>query len=407
MMPSDERPLKILFLLSSHWFTGPAEPSFRLVKGLERRGHRVTMIVTNDPRLGGRIRPAAQEFGVALEPGYVLSRYSPSLADIRDVTRLRRQLLDGSLDVLHAHLSHDNVVASLANAWAGRPAVLVRTRHNYSSTSRRCHAVSWGSRLSSRVLFRRMSDGIIAVSEGIRRETVEVYGVPKEDVFLVRGFVDTEAFAPGIDGSSVRDELGIARDAPVIGIVARMQKHRRHEQFVLAAERALAAVPACRFLIVGRGKHQPAIQAMVKDKGLQDRIFFTGFRGQDFKAVLSCLDAKVFLTPGSDGTCRAILEAMACAKPILAYRTGDLHEVVEDGQTGILCQDDDPNALSDGMILLAKDSALRQRLGQAGREKAVRCYGIERAVKETEWVYRHLMSRAQGRAARARCGDDR
>src|SRR5262249_61602175 len=91
---------------------------------------------------------------------------------------------------------------------------------------------------------------------------------------------------------------------------------------------------------VGRGHRfeETAVRPAAR-LGIADRVIFAGYRTRDYADVLRCCDLLTFLVPGSDGGCRALLEAAACGIPAVTSRRGALPEVVADGVTGILADE--------------------------------------------------------------------
>ena len=133
----------------------------------------------------------------------------------------------------------------------------------------------------------------------------------------------------------MRAALGLAPEHEVIGIVARVQPHRRFDLLLAAAQRLFAQRPAARLLIVGRGTQREALaERPARALGIADRVVFAGYRHHDYADVLRAIDVFTFLVPGSDGSCRALLEAMACGIPAVTTRRGALAEIVADGRDG-------------------------------------------------------------------------
>ena len=125
--------------------------------------------------------------------------------------------------------------------------------------------------------------------------------------------------------------------------------------------------------------------------GLGDRVVFAGYRREDYAAVLRCIDVFTFLVPGSDGTCRALLEAAACGIPAVTTRRGALPEIVVDGETGILC-DETPPSLAAGWRALLADDVLRRRMGHAAHERALRAFTPERLAETALALYREALA---------------
>jgi glycosyltransferase involved in cell wall biosynthesis len=107
--------------------------------------------------------------------------------------------------------------------------------------------------------------------------------------------------------------------------------------------------------------------------GLEGRVIFAGYRKEDYAEVLRSIDVFTFLVPGSDGTCRAVLEAAACAIPAVTSRRGALAEIVVDGVTGILCEER-PEALASGWRSLRRPPR-RRAMGENARRRAETVFG--------------------------------
>jgi glycosyltransferase involved in cell wall biosynthesis len=185
---------------------------------------------------------------------------------------------------------------------------------------------------------------------------------------------------------------GIRSGDFVLGIVARIQPRRRFDVFFDALDRLAAEVPSLRVLVVGRGTHMDQVAVARAQQGLlRDRIVFTGYRtGDEYVATLRCLSAKVFLWPGSDGTCRAVREAMAMGVPVIAARVGMLPEIVTDGRDGLLVPHD-PEALSHAVRRLALGLSERDEMAVAARETAVRRFDLAAQAARVEQIYRSLL----------------
>jgi glycosyltransferase involved in cell wall biosynthesis len=180
--------------------------------------------------------------------------------------------------------------------------------------------------------------------------------------------VDCGAFTP--DGPDLRAELGIARDAPVAGIVSRVKPDRRHAELVDAFGRVATRLPAARLVVVGRGEGLPGLRSQVERSGLAERVIFAGYRrGPELAAAYRTFDAKVLLAEGNDGTCRALLEGMACGRPGVAWAFGAPAESIVHGETGLLAPPDDVAALGDAIADVLSLPDRGRTLGAAARAR--------------------------------------
>jgi phosphatidylinositol alpha-1,6-mannosyltransferase len=220
-------------------------------------------------------------------------------------------------------------------------------------------------------------------------------------VDVIPGAVDPARFDGQADGAALRAELGLA-GAPVVACVARMAAGRGHDVLLRAIARLRARVPGVRLLLVGRGEHRPAVEALARDLGLERTVVFAGYRGPDLPAVLAAVDCTVLLAAGSEESCRAVLEAMAAARPVVAARVGAVPETVVDGETGWLVERE-AASVADGLERILRDPAGARRMGQAGRRRVEALFTPERRAARAEAVYDRVLGRA-GDAGRGDTG---
>jgi len=124
--------------------------------------------------------------------------------------------------------------------------------------------------------------------------------------------------------------------------------------------------------------------------GLEDTVIFPGYqRGDDYVRTLATMDAKVFLVPGTDGSCRAVREAMAMGLPVIASRRGMLPELVADGERGLVV-DDTPDQLARAIVALAREPERRRAMGQAARLFAPENFSLDRIARDIGRFYHHI-----------------
>ena len=251
-------------------------------------------------------------------------------------------------------------MAGIAARLCSKKIALVRTVYDGTGLSRS---------FRNRVLLSFSTDALITVSKMARHSINKQFGVPNNKLWMISPGVDCERFNVSIDGKNVRSKYGINQQDPLVGIVARVQPHRRFNIFLKAIKKVVEEIPRLRVFIIGRGTHiQEVAIKPSQEMGLSDNIFFTGYQFQGYPEMLAALDLKVFLVPGSDGSCRAVREAMAMGKPVVVANRGMLPEIVEDGVNGFVVDDSTEN-LARAITLLATDRQLRTTMGEAARKK--------------------------------------
>jgi len=346
--------LRVLELLSSAWWTGPAEPMASVSRELLARGHAVELAVERHRR--GNLVERLRGLGLTVRDDVALSR-RPGPGLLRDLAALRR--LWGSFDVLHANFSNDHTLAWLARP-AGASGRLVRTLHASRALS---------PRALQGALYRR-TDGLVAVCEAHARLAIERFRLPPERVLSTRGAVDGGFFRP--DGPDLRAELGIAPGQPVVGVVSRVKPGRRLEDLVEAFRIVVDALPEARLAIVGRGEGEEGLRVRIAHRGLAREVVWAGYRtGDALAAAYRTFDVVTLLGEGNDGTCRALLEGMAAGRPGVAYRFGAPAEAVLDGTTGLLAPEGDVPALAEALLELLRAPGRARALGAAARARMV------------------------------------
>lgn len=369
--------MKVLQLFNNWKWTGPAEYAYNLAALLNRQGIPTILACGKPPKNASEsFFTVARNRGLAPVTDFFLGKHLDLFHQIVDFQKLRRFIAEEKITLIHTHMTNGHLLASLvANVRSTAPAVL-----------RTCYEANGGG-LRDRLLCTYCADGIIAVSETTRKSLVRRAPSCEEKTRIIPAAIDTSRFDPRVCPRDNRPQWGIASDAPVVGIVARVQRHRRFELLFQAIAHVALNAPEARFMIIGRGTNirEVAIEP-VRAMGLADRVVFTGYRDDDYVATLNCLDLKVFLTPGSDESCRAVREAMALGKPVIASRRGMLPEIVEHRITGLIVEDD-PRCLAEAMLELVRNEALRRQLGAAALKKAHREFSLEKQLPQVIAFY--------------------
>jgi glycosyltransferase involved in cell wall biosynthesis len=134
---------------------------------------------------------------------------------------------------------------------------------------------------------------------------------------------------------------------------------------------------------------ESVIQPM-KSLGVEPWVILGGYRTDDYFDTLACMDIFIFLMAGSDGTARALREAMAMGKPVVVANRGMLPELVENGVSGLVV-DDRPELLAEATLQLLRNPEKRKAMGKAAWEKAHREFRLDRQVEAVEKFYQEMM----------------
>ncbi len=198
----------------------------------------------------------------------------------------------------------------------------------------------------------------------------------RDKVIVLHCGVEVETFCPGqvaaTDGARPFTIVCIGTMYPVKG----------HRYLIAACQQLQARHVDFRLLLVGDGHDRPALEDQVAAAGLTARVAFLGEKTRpEVVAMLRRADTLVVPSvPTAEGRREGIpvvlMEAMACGLPVVASGISGIPELVEDGHSGLLVPPATPAALAEALERLYHDSALRQRLGQAGREKVGREFNL-------------------------------
>lgn len=379
--------MKILQLTSDWKWTGPAEPLVHAVTGLRARGHEVdAAFPETPPGQTGALAERARERGV--EAAYSPARGQGFLPwrDGAEVRRLRSFLRARDYDVVHAQHARAHILARLA-ARGTRTRVVASWPHGDPIPAGFWNRWLYGP---------RGCDGLVVLSERLAADALARLGGDRERVAVVPGVVDAARFAPRAPIASLRAELGLAPGQRVIGLIARLQPHRRVEVILAALTLALREAPGLRLLVAGRGtRARQVLEEPVARLGLGSAVIRAGYRREDYPNVLALFDALVFLVPGSDGSCRAVLESMSMEIPTIASHRGVLPETVGDGETGALCAET-PESLAAAFTDLWRDPARWQARGKAARKRILDRHGVELQAERLEWHYARWVAARPG-----------
>jgi glycosyltransferase involved in cell wall biosynthesis len=375
--------IRVLHLFANHKLTGPAELALDTAWKLEKAypDLECRFLPARHPKDPFWIGELARERKARLVEveGLRLQKHFNPMRAFFDSRRLARYLRENPADLLHCHLPNDHLVAGFALRLLRSGIPIVRTLYDGDPIE-----IDWRTRRN----LVQNCERIICFSRRVRDQLRNgELSLPAAHVLKVDPPIDTERFKPpsAETRAGYRSDLGIPDDAFVAGIVARMQTHRRYEVLLEAIRIVRDRIPSFRFLIIGRGTHQEEVaREPVRKLGLEKNVIFTGYRGgDDYLPVLQSMDVKVFLVPGSDGTCRAVREALASGIPVIAANRGMLPELVVEGKTGRVIEDSAEN-LAAALVEMAAD---RKSYPARARESAVSRFSYDPYLRSVRAVY--------------------
>jgi len=277
--------------------------------------------------------------------------------------RFAREADSTGVKHVHAHwATHPALAAYVMNRLTGVPFSFTAHAHdifvNRTMLEEKLSAATFVAVISS---FNR-EYLVRHLGEGVRRKLV-----------IVRCGVDTERFVPEADRSTRREALRIV-------CVASLQPYKGHHVLIEAVARLRQRGVRLECVLVGEGAERAAIEEQIRRSHLTDRVSLAGaLRTDDVLRTVRAADVVVLSSVVAangqmEGIPVALMEALACEVPVVASRLSGIPELVIDGETGLLVGAGDPDELADAIERLAKDPALRRRLGAAGRARVVAAF---------------------------------
>jgi glycosyltransferase involved in cell wall biosynthesis len=342
-----------------------------LMRGARERGHEVIGACGDGPLLD-----AVRAEGFRVENLPPMRSLSPG-EQVRALAALVRLLRAEKPDLVHAHMP----IAGFLGRAAARIARVPRVAYT-------CHGFlfnqpgPWSRRtvsLAMEWLGGRMTDVFLTVSDEEAADARRL-GIARGASAVLNGR-DPAKFHPDPAARvRIRASLGVAEDRVVVAAVSRLVRHKGHAE--LAA--AMRDVPGAELWVVGnrlatdRGED---VTTTLAEAGLGERLRLLGYR-EDVAAVLAAAD--IFALPSHfEGLPMSVIEAMLTGLPVVATDIrGPREQVVNDG-TGLLVPPMQVPPLARALARLAADPALRARMGEAGRERALDLYDESRVVGRT------------------------
>lgn len=290
--------------------------------------------------------------------------------------------------IVHTHSSKAGVLGRLAAARAGVP-IVVHTIHGPSFGSFQGWLANSIFKAAERYAA-RVTTHFVVVAEAMKQQYLAAgIGHPDQYTTILSGFA-LAPFLAAANDLQLRARLGLAPDDIVIGKIARLFKLKGHDDLLTVAPELVRHCPQIRFLFVGDGPWRGRFEKRVRSLGLEKHVVFRGLVPPDaVPALVGIMDLVAHLSL-REGLPRALAQALAGARPVVAYDSDGAREVCLENETGFLLQPGDLAGLRKRLLQLAQDRALRERLGRHGQQFVRERFGVERMVDRLYQLYRRL-----------------
>lgn len=299
--------------------------------------------------------------------------------------RLVIQLKKHRPDIVQTWLYHADLLGGLAAKLIGVKKVIWNIRNSNLDADLN----KWHTRMTARfcaLLSNWLADGIICNSERAA-QVHQSLGYKKALFHQIGNGFDLARFCPNVTAkSALCKQLEVPEETLLIGLVARFDPQKHHQNFIQAASYISKKFLNIRFVLVGKDidHHNKQLQKWIEETGHSDLFLLLGERN-DIPDINAALDIACSSSLGESFP-NAIGEAMACGVPCVVTDVGDLSKLV--GDTGFVVPTDDPEALANAIIeLLIKPEVVRQNMGKLARQRIEKNFSILSIIREYEQLY--------------------
>ena len=304
--------------------------------------------------------------------------------DLATVAPIRRLIREQNIDIVHTHGVRANLVARMAGRAENVPVATTFhsvLRYDYSSS-----AEALVARALTRLTNNR-TDTFIAISGAIKEDLVSM-GVSPQRIQVIYNGLDVSLLTPGDSPDIVRENLGITPGQRVVAMVGRLHVVKGHIFLLQAAQRIITQHDNVVFLLVGEGPERRTIERTIRELGLEDKVVMTGFY-PNMSELYPIMDM-LCLPSLMEGMGLVLLEAMYFGVPVVATQVGGIPEVIIDGESGLLVDPGNSEALTMAITWLLDSPDLQRQLIEGGRRRAGE-FTVENMVRHTEQVYTDLI----------------
>ena len=314
-----------------------------------------------------------QELGIQVER----IRADPDRTEHLAFLKVARFMRAWRPDVLHTHNTEPFLDGTLAALMTG-VRTHVHTDHARAFPDKTRYLVA--ERIAAIFAYR-----VVGVSEDATRNLRRYVRIPAKKLMTIENGVDGAPFELEFDRAAARRSLGVDPDAPLIGLVARLEDQKGINFLLDAMPAVFGTFPDCTLLIAGTGSRSGSLRQQAEELGLGDRVRFLG-PWTEVPRLLRSLD--LFLLPSVwEGLPMALLEAMAAACPILASTAGGTPAAIRHGESGWLVPPSNSRAIADGVLHLLSRPRLRDQLALEARRTFTERYSAAAMSRRYESLY--------------------
>ena len=385
--------MRVLHVITRLIIGGAQENTIATVLGLRQKPDLEVELISG-PTTGpeGSLEKTFCDAGGLLTVLPELIRPVHPLKDFVALRKLEKIFRNRRPDLVHTHSGKAGILGRLAAHRAGVPIII----HHI-------HGPSFGNFQGALANFAfcaterragKITTHFITVANALKEQYLAAsIGQRNQYIRIFSGF-DLAPYLAAKNCPTLRAQLGLAPDDIVIGKIARLFELKGHDDLFTAAPEIIRRNPRIKFLLIGDGVLRSQFEARIRALGLQKHFIFTGqVTPAEIPTLVGIMDFLVHLSR-REGLPRALPQALAAAKPVLAADCDGANEVCLPDETGFLIPPGDHAAFTDRVLQLADDVHLRQRLGQRGQQLVCENFPVQKLVDAQHALYLRLADTA-------------
>jgi glycosyltransferase involved in cell wall biosynthesis len=225
---------------------------------------------------------------------------------------------------------------------------------------------------------------IVADAQVIKKQLVEENGISPDKIDVIGSGVDLSKFGPGHDGMKFRTEMGYSAETPIIANIGMIRSDKGQMKLMKAARLVLQHRPEARFIFVGQGTgdlwREKRLRRAIYDSGLENKILMLGYRW-DTPDILAAANIVVIASLCTEASPIVLREAFASGRPVVVTKIGDIPEIVEDGENGLMVEPGDSGALATAILRFLSDKELAARCATNGLRYAREHFCFDRMMQ--------------------------
>jgi glycosyltransferase involved in cell wall biosynthesis len=234
----------------------------------------------------------------------------------------------------------------------------------------------------------RHFDRIIAVSDHIRKE-LKAFKVPLIKMITIRNIPPVKIKGNSAYPNSFREEIGIPPDAKLVGFVGRLEPVKGCSLFIKSIPEVAESYLDSYFVVVGDGTERKSLESLVRELGIENRVYFCGFR-DDPTNVFQSLD--LFVLPSlNEGIPLAMLEAMSNEVPVVATSVGGIPEVIKDKVNGLLVPSQNVDALAESMLEALNNSNETAKRVIEAQKTILNEFNVQKWIEKIQNIYLEMI----------------